>query len=143
MEPEYQEPWRAGDEPQPHVWRSGLRGLIPDRIETSGSLNVTQEATGRSCRQKRDPITAKLSGTTSPYSWTSQVSSTLGSMVSGPRTGTTNAYEVNAALASNNGSSACTQTAEANYNFRRSRAVPQALHAQVPSRSTLSAVARI
>lgn len=119
MEPEYQEPWRAGDEPTAARLEKWAEGLIPDRIETSGNLNVTQGGHRPILsRQKRDPITAKLSGTTSPYSWTSQVNSTLGSMVSGPRTGTTNAYEVNGRSGLNNKVVRLYPDGRGKYNFQ-------------------------
>ena len=50
---------------------------------------------GSLARQGRGWILAKLSGASSPYSFTSQVDGGTGSLVNGPTTGTTSAYEVN------------------------------------------------
>lgn len=50
---------------------------------------------GALARQDRGWILAKLSGSASPYSFTSQVDGGSGTLVNGPTTGTTNAYEVN------------------------------------------------
>lgn len=93
---EPQEPWKPGDEPTAERMTRWAESLELQRIETVGDLNVTHGGQRPILsRQKREPIVAKLSGASSPYSWTSQVNSIAGIFASGPRSGTSNAYEVN------------------------------------------------
>ena len=51
---------------------------------------------------RRAPIFAKLSGSSSPYSFTEQVETSPGTWANGPTTGSANAYEVNGKASLNN-----------------------------------------
>ena len=110
--------FREGDELSAgrlNEWAEEVSGVpfeIGDGLEAaSGSKRLL------SLRRAR-PIVAKLSGASSPYSWTSQSNATAGAFANHAITGTTSAYEVNGVSGLNNKVVRLYPDGHGKYNFQ-------------------------
>jgi len=84
--------FKAGDPLSASRFNALREALSPRGLAIGSGLDLAGDALRRA---RRSPITAKLSGAASPYSWTQRIETAPGTWSDGPLSGTSNAYEVN------------------------------------------------